>query len=742
MQLEPPISPHPSAAARIASEQGDLMLLSSPASASTMKTELIVPSMHCGGCMRKIEKALTGLDGVVSARANLSNKRVAVVWDKSAPPPPLAETLTASGFQARIAEGLDDGQDPQLRELFKALGVAAFASSNIMLLSFGVWSGAEAEARQLFHTLSFVVALPTFLYSGRIFYRSAWNALRHRRTNMDVPISVGVILTFGLSTYETFTSGPHAYFDAAASLLLFLLAGRTLDQMMRTKARVAVAGLARLSPSGATVVGEDGTRTYIDVNRIEPGMTLFLIAGDRVPVDAMVISGNSDIDMSFVTGENVPVATFPGQELKAGTLILTAPVTVLALRRPSHSFLAQVTQLMVQAESGRSRYRRIADRAAALYAPLVHTAALVTFLGWFSATGDTHFAITTAIAVLIVTCPCALGLAVPIVQVVAARRLFEAGILLKDGGALERLSEINTVVFDKTGTLTTGQPKLSTEIPLNRDSLSIAACLAEHSRHPYSQALAAAQTKSATATFNDVVERPGAGIEAMLQGARYRLGQPAWALTNETEAGGAPVVLSRDGMLLQPFHFEEVLRDDAEATIALLKARNIHVEIISGDSEGSVAALARYLDVPYTARTSPAAKVERLKELKSSGRHVLMIGDGINDAAALAAAHVSMAPVEASDLGRAAADMVFMFRSLLAVTKAHTVARTSSSLVKQNFILSIVYNLLAIPVAVSGFLTPLLAAIAMSASSITVVLNALRLPQVERRATGARATDE
>ena len=295
-----------------------------------------------------------------------------------------------------------------------------------------------------------------------------------------------------MSLYDTIHHGQYAYFDAAVSLLFFLLIGRTLDHMMREKARVAVRGLARLAARGALVLRADGARHYLPVSELHPGMTILLAAGERVPVDARVADGRSDLDCSLVSGESAPQPVEPGATVRAGTLNLTGPLTVTATAAAKDSFLAEMVRLMETAEAGRSGYRRIADRAARLYAPAVHLTALLSFLGWMIATGDAHHAITIAIAVLIITCPCALGLAVPMVQVVAARRLFENGIMVKDGSAMERLAEIDTVVLDKTGVLTLGSLCLADTAMIGPHDLALASAIAAHSRHPHARALAMA----------------------------------------------------------------------------------------------------------------------------------------------------------------------------------------------------------------------------------------------------------
>jgi Cu2+-exporting ATPase len=705
----------------------ELRLASRRIGEGVYQTDLSVPDIHCGACMQRIESALSALPGVVRARVNLSTRRVSVHWDAAGEPPPLIATLAALGYPAHLHDPQADGKDAMLGELLRALAVAGFAAGNIMLLSVSVWSGADAATRDLFHWLSALIALPALAYSGRVFFRSAWRALRHGRTNMDVPISIGVLLAFGLSLYETLHHGPHAYFDAAVSLLFFLLIGRTLDHMMRERARIAVKGLARLAARGALVQQDDGTRTYLPVEEIAPGMTILLAAGERVPVDARIASGRSELDVSLVTGESAPRPVDEGAVLQAGTLNLTAPLTLVAAATARDSFLAEMIRMMETAEAGRSAYRRIADRAARLYAPAVHTTAALTFVGWMLAGGDVHRALTIAIAVLIVTCPCALGLAVPMVQVVAARRLFERGVLLKDGGALERLAETDSVVFDKTGTLTLGRPRLVNADTVDPTALNIAAGIAAHSRHPYSRALAAA-APGATVAAAAVSEHPGRGLEARLGAATYRLGRPNWALTADSPAKADAVVLTKHGVLLAAFTFDDRLRQGAGAAIAELKASGFAVEILSGDRSAAVQRIAETLAVGYAAGLSPAEKAAHVARMAAAGHKVLMVGDGLNDAPALAAAHASMAPGSAADIGRNAADLVFLHETLGAVPDAIRVARAARRLVRQNLVLAVGYNLIAVPVAVLGHATPLVAAIAMSLSSIVVAANALRLP--------------
>jgi Cu2+-exporting ATPase len=711
--IEPPAPPAADEELRLASRALD---------AGRRQSDISVPTIHCGACIRAIETGLGRLPGVEHVRVNLSTKRVAVRWIGT--PPPLLAALRKLGFEANVCDPDIDRPDVQFRQLILALAVAGFASGNIMMLSIGVWAGAEDSSRTMFHALSALIALPALAYSGRVFFASAWNALRHGRTNMDVPISIGVLLAFGLSVYETAVHGAHAYFDAATMLLFFLLIGRTLDHLMRERARVAVKGLAQLAARGAMVGGPDGTRAYTPLAEIEPGMSVLLAAGERVPVDAVVSEGRSEIDCSLVTGESVPQPAAAGTRLQAGTLNLTGALTVVASSRAADSFLAEMMRMMAAAEAGRSGYRRIADRVARYYAPVVHLTALLTFAGWMLAGADLHRAVTVAIAVLIITCPCALGLAVPMVQVAAARRLFESGIMMRDGAALERLAEIDGLVFDKTGTLTLGKPSVCEAQELDPGALGIAAAIASHSRHPYSVAIAAAG-EAVAMRFDHVREIPGCGLEASDGASEYRLGRPGWAAAGHTLADDAAVACTKDGRLLAAFRLDDRLRQDSQAAIRSLRSQGLAVEILSGDADQAVGKVAKTLGIQYRSRVSPAGKAEYLAA--AGGRKLLMVGDGLNDAPALAAAHASMAPASAADVGRNAADLVFLRESLMAVPRAIAIARQAGRLIRQNIALAVIYNAIAVPIAIAGEVTPLIAAAAMSLSSILVVANSLRL---------------
>lgn len=698
-----------------------------------VQTDLSVPKAHCGGCIAAVEGALTKLEGVVSARLNLSTRRVSVRWRRSLPTPPFVQALEGAGYKATLSSSEDGETDPELRKLIRATAVAGFAAMNIMLLSVSVWAGAEAGTRHAFHLISALLAIPAVAYSGRIFFQSAWSAVRVGRTNMDVPITVGILLTLTLSLHDTFQNEPHAYFDAVVSLIFILLIGRTLDHMMRRKARTAVLGLARLVPRLAVVLRE-GTQRHVPVEAIGEGEIVLVAPGERVPLDGTIVSGTADVDAALVNGESVPISVSAGASVLSGMLNLNGSLKIKVTRANNESFISGMVRMMEAAERGRARYRQLADRAAALYSPVVHSLAAIAFVSWMIITGDWHQSLTVAISVLIITCPCALGLAVPMVQVMAARRLFERGIALKEGSALERLAEVDVVVFDKTGTLTLGELRI-TDCTVTGADLRASAALAARSRHPAARAVAALDVSAGRLEVEKFAEHPGQGIEGRLGGKLYRLGRPDWALNcgSSSPAGSESTgtALSRDGAAVGFFAFTDVVRPQSSDAVDVLRRQGLEVEMLSGDHDQPVATMAASLGMAdYRAGLLPSDKTARLEEIVQTGKKVLMVGDGLNDAPALSAAHVSMAPANAADIGRAAADLVFFESSLMAVPEAMSVASKARALIRQNLALAVLYNLCVIPVALLGFVTPLMAAVAMSLSSILVVANALRLTKV------------
>jgi Cu2+-exporting ATPase len=701
------------------------------------RLDLAVDGITCAACMRAIEGGLSAMPHVTNARVNLTNRRVAVEWrDGALDPTRVIDRLGELGYKAYPFEPAraDAEEERETRFLLRCLAVAAFAAMNIMLLSVAVWSGNASditpEQRDFFHWLSALIALPAAAYAGQPFFRSAVRALLARQLNMDVPITLGVVAALILSVVETLQHAEHAYFDSAIMLIALLLLGRFLDQNMRRRTRAVATNLAALKAETAVKFVTPEEIREVPVATIKPGDLVLVRPGERIGVDGTVIEGRSEIDLSLITGETAYAPVEKGAAVYAGTLNVSGTLRV-RVSIAKGTLIDEVTRLLDNAVEARTRYVRLADRAARLYAPLVHAAALATLVAWLAIGASWHDAIVTAIAVLIITCPCALGLAIPATQVVSAGALFKAGVLVNAGDAIERLAETDTVIFDKTGTLTLPDAEVANAADIPSKVLLVAGRLALASRHPLARAVARAA--GAKLPLDGACEEPGQGVRANVDGVELRLGRPPFCRAEaqaEAVTQGDPeasVIAFARGEERYVFAVRQRLRPDAVAIVAELRRRRLNVEVLSGDREAAVAHVACTLGVDtYRAAMNPADKICHITALKRQGRKVLMVGDGLNDAPALAAAHVSLSPVAATHLAQAAADAVFLGDRLQPVAAALTLARRARRIMRENLMLAALYNAVAVPIAIAGLATPLIAALAMSGSSILVTANALR----------------
>jgi len=701
------------------------------------RLDAAVEGMTCAACIFEIESSLKGLPDLVAARVNYTNRRLSLEWRGEAFNLSAAfERLRRLGYKLHpldlAASEREEGE--AARFLLRCLAVAAFAAMNVMLLSASVWIGNVSDidpaTRDLFHGVSGLIALPAAAFAGQPFFRSAFSALRARRLNMDVPISLGVLLALAMSVYETLHHAEHAYFDSAIMLLTFLLLGRYLDHAMRRKTRAVAANLAALRAPLACRLSEDGSEALVPLARLRPGDLALVRPGERLPADGVIVSGVSELDESLITGETLRRGVRDGDVVYAGSLNYDGALTLRVNAATGETLLDEIERLLDKATEARSRYMRLADRVSRLYAPMVHLTALLTALGWLAAGASAHDAIVTAISVLIITCPCALALAVPAVQVVASGALFRAGVLLNSADAIERLAEIDTVVFDKTGTLTAPEPRVANAQEIGPALLQMAARLAKASAHPLARAVA---LETDAAPVDGAREQHGQGVSAMIDGVEARLGSAQYCgLEAEAAALGAldpdlSLVAFRYGAAGALLRVRQMLRADARDVVDALQKRGLKVLILSGDRAETVAQAAAALGVAeWRAALKPAEKVAALEALKAEGRKTLMIGDGLNDAPALKSAHVSLSPIAAAQIAQAASDAVFLGDRLAPALAAIEIAVCARRRMQENLALSVLYNALAVPLAIAGMLTPLLAAAAMSGSSLLVTLNALR----------------
>ena len=700
---------------------------------------LMVEGVHCGGCVRRIEKALFHEDGVEQARVNLTTRRLNIAWHgKVARADDFVEILQKLGFQAVPFDPnrLGSIDQKQHDRLLKAMAVAGFGAGNIMLLAVGVWAGhfygMGDATRSFLHWFEALIALPVLIYAGQPFFESALKALKNRRTNMDVPISLAITLAAAMSLFETIRGGPHVYFDSAVMLLFFLLIGRYLDARARGRARDSVSRMLAIRSGSALLQLPDGSTRAVPPDELEIGQQILVASGERIPIDGQIIDGpkgfgHTSVDTSLINGESVPQEIGPGDRVFAGTINLGPAIRVMVRAVGDDTLLAEIIRLMELAEQRRGKFVNLADRIARLYAPVVHSLAALTFLGWVIFSGIAwQTALLYAVAVLIITCPCALGLAVPVVQVIASGRLVRNGTLLKSATALERLAEIDTVVFDKTGTVTTGELTLRRQ-PGDERAVYVAASMARSSKHPLARAIANACPQANP--IDGVEEVSGSGLIRRHRGKIWQLGRRAWVgAANAVDDDALELWLKSPKDMVHRFTFDEAPRADAVQVIADLNAAGKEVIMLSGDRDASVARVAKQVGIEnFAASQRPDDKVRAIEALAAADKKVLMVGDGLNDAPALAAAHVSISPASAADISQNAADAVFQGDHLAPVRDLLAMAKTSGRVVKQNLAMALAYNVITIPLAVAGMVTPLVAALSMSASSIIVVVNALRL---------------
>ncbi|WP_292293755.1 heavy metal translocating P-type ATPase [Marivita sp.] len=723
--MRPPTSACPACSAAPAAEA-----LADAALPKDVNIVLSLPAIHCAACISGVERILAATHGVKGARVNLTLKRAQVDAARDVTADDLVRVLERAGYEAHELDSTAlraTETDKAGRDLLMRLAVSGFAAMNIMLLSVAVWSGADGPTRDMFHWISAAIALPTIAFSAQPFFKHAWTALRAGRLNMDVPISLAIALAVATSLWETSLSGEHAYFDAAITLTFFLLAGRYLDHRTRSAARSAAEELAALEVPRVSRVTADGEE-QVAMSALAVGDLIRVRPGGRMPVDGEIVEGQSELDRSLLTGETRPIYAGPGFDVSAGEVNLTGPLTIRASAVGRDTSLHRMADLVAIAESGRSRYTSLADKAAKLYAPGVHILSALAFLGWYFYTFDLRTALNIAAAVLIITCPCALGLAVPAVTTAASGRLFRKGLLIKDATALERMAQVDTVVFDKTGTLTAGTPEVTNLNDHSRQDLGITFALAEGSSHPLSQSLAKAIAALGVpaAKVTDIVEVPGHGTEGRWKGQTVRLGRSSWV-------GGGEVTetcawLRVGDTVADPFRFADQIRDGAEALVSRLQQDGYDVMLMSGDTTPAVEAFATRIGITrWIAEALPEDKAARIADLTESGKRVLMVGDGLNDTAALAGAHASISPASALDAARVASDVVLLGNSLEPIADALVTSRKAIRRIRQNFSIATWYNVIAVPLAVAGLCSPLIAALAMSTSSITVSLNALRL---------------
>jgi len=703
---------------------------------------LQIEGLHCAACAWLIESSLGREAGLRQIQVNASTARAELRFDPHATTlSRLLARIEALGFVPLPLSFVGDAAEgtAERRAALKRLGVAGLGMMQVttfaVSLYAGLLQGIAPDLEQFLRFVSLLVATPVVLYAAQPFFVSAWRSLRARRPGMDVPVALSVGAAYLFSVYSTLRGRGAVYFDSVVMFTFFLLLGRYVEMSLRHRAGLKHDALSRLLPqSSLRLSGAQAERVTPD--ELRAGDRVRVLPGERVPADGRLNLGSTEVDESLLTGESAPQVRRPGHALTAGTLNLTGVIEMTVTHVGQDSTLAAVSRLLERARAVRPAVADLADRVAAWFVTGVLLLAAAVALYWLHTDATRAFA--TVLAVLVVTCPCALSLATPAALAAATTRLARAGVLVARGRVLEHLADADRILFDKTGTLTRGEPRLEGVVVLEprltaAECLAVAAALEEHSEHPLARAFA---HLPAAAGVREVRSVAGRGIEGVIGETRYRIGRSEFVREGcgRTTTPGASdrehtsVVLGDGSGPLAEFHLADVLRADARETVRRLTALGLTPGIASGDRSGPVAAAARQLGhIAATANLTADDKLELVRSLRSAGHRVVMVGDGVNDAPVLAAADVSAAIASGTQLAQVSADLVLLGEGLAGLTCAVETSRRLMRIIRQNLIWAVLYNLTAVPLAASGLVEPWMAAIGMSASSLLVVLNAMRL---------------
>ncbi|HXX10254.1 MAG TPA: heavy metal translocating P-type ATPase [Burkholderiales bacterium] len=719
-------------------------------SADALEATLILEGITCAACIWLNEQHLSRLPGVLAVQVNYATRRAVVRWDERAIRlSDILAQVAAIGYKAWPATGVAVAElaRRETRAAQWRLFVAAFGMMQVMMYAVPAYLAAEGtmgdDIRLLMRLASLVLTVPVVFYSAAPFFQAAWRDLRRMRLGMDVPVALGIGAAFAASVVATFTGGGAVYFDSITMFVFFLLCARYLEMRARQKAAASLEYLDKALPTAAhrlTAYPAGMESEDVPAVSLQSEDCVMVRPGESFPADGRIAQGETDSDESLLTGESRPVRKRVGDEVTGGAINRTSPVVVEVERVGDQTRISAIRRLVERASAQRPRINVLTDRVAGWFVAAVIVIAAGSALVWLRI--DAGRALWVAVAVLVVTCPCALSLATPAALTVAVGRLARRGVILARGHAIETLAEVTHVVFDKTGTLTEGRLTLSAAHTLggmDRDRcVGLAAVLESYSEHPIGAALRmAAPLDTGADMARDVRNLPGAGLEASIAGTRYRIGTRAFV----SELAGTPVGaqpgnlrgatrvwLGREREWLACFDLSDRVRPDAQAALDRLREEGRQLMILSGDAASAVEAVARRLGVAaFEAGLTPEDKQARVQALQREGATVAMVGDGINDAPVLAQAHLAVAMGSGALLPQAHADIVLLSGRLSSLIDAFDIARETWRIVQQNLVWALSYNAIALPLAVTGLITPWMAGVGMGASSLLVVLNALRL---------------
>ncbi len=698
---------------------------------------VLTDGMRCAACAWLVDRALQRQPGVLDAGANAVTGRIRIGWDPARTSlSALLSKLAALGYRPYLASG-EESERQRRRERNRwlvRLGLAGLGSMQAMMLAEALYldttNQMSVPTRDFFRWVTFLVSTPVVFYSGWPFISGMWHEWRGRRLGMDTLIASATLLAYFASLIETIRGGPHVWYDAAVMFVFLLLVARMLEQRGRNIASAQVDALARARPTLATREGTDGHPEQVPLNALQAGDVVRVAAGEPMPADGVVLDHAAAVDESLLTGESTPVTKAAGDAVFAGSYCRETSARVRVSAVGAQTRLSQLTRLVERAQGERPPMAQTADRIASWFVASLLLVAAVVYVGW--RIYDPSRAFEVLLALLVISCPCALSLAIPAALATAHGALARMGVLALRPGALDTLSRVDHVVFDKTGTLSDGLPAIE-RVELLADvsaeeALRIAAALELGSRHPIARAFDGVANPPSAQQVRSV---PGHGMTGMVDGHEWRLGRAGFAAGAQDDDA---VWLGDGGRAVARFHLRERPRADAAAALAHLRAQGLAVGLCSGDAPHPVQRFADALGIAEPmARQTPEQKLAHARSLQQQGHVVAMVGDGLNDAPVLAGADVSLAMADGAALAQRAADLVITGGALQRIPQAIDLARRTRHIIRQNLAWAVGYNLLALPLAAAGMVTPWIAALGMALSSLLVTLNALRLARGVRR---------
>ncbi len=700
------------------------------------RVDLIIEGIHCAACIWLNEKVLDETDGIVEASINFTNNKAKIVWDDDIMKlSQIIDKIRSIGYNAYPYDrSISEKQATKAnKDYFLRMSIAIFASMNIMMIGVakytGFFTGMDEEILKMVHMAEFIFSTPVLFYSGWVFFRGAYFGLKNRIVNMDLLVSAGATLTYIYSLYVLFGGGGHSYFDSVAMIITFVLVGKYLEVIGKKGAVDTMDKIKSQIPLEATIIKEGG-KEVVSLDKIQVGDIIEVKNGEKASVDGEISSGESSFDESSLSGESLPVSKKPGDKIYSGTINVGSVIRYKAVKNYANSTLNNIVELLEESLNSKPQIQEKTNELSKHFSITILSLALATFIGWYLYNGEFENSLITAISVIVIACPCALALATPIASLMGIGWLSKEGILLKEAKFIETFAKTDVVVLDKTGTVTEGKLSVvNAEFKeLNKEELNLLYSLVDSSTHPVSGAVKKYMMEKyenlSHIDLENIEQLPSLGMKALYNGSELFGGR------GSLESDFTTFVFKINDTQLASFELEDTIKQNVKETVEYLQKQNIQVVMCSGDNENIVKDVASRVGIKeYKANMSPIDKANFIESLRKEGKTVVMAGDGINDALALSKADIAIAMGSGADIAIAVSDVVVLNNNMESLKKSFYISKRTYKFIKQNLLISLIYNLITVPIAIAGYVIPLVAALSMSLSSLLVVGNSVRIKQ-------------